>query len=84
MRMVNMMRFRLLYSKKKLLKKKNVKQFIIKIFFYKLFTRKDTFEILECKTWVPRTDWEGVNDDPSGRAQDVHICASSGKNNSSS
>ena len=52
--------------------------------FYKLFTRKDTFEKLECKTWVPRTDWEGVNADPSGRAQDVHVCASSGNINSSS
>lgn len=52
--------------------------------FYKLFTRKDTFEKLECKTWVPRTDWEGVNADPSGRAQDVHVCASSGIIKSSS
>ena len=22
--------------------------------------------------WVPRTDWDGVNEDPSGRAQDSH------------
>ena len=24
------------------------------------------------KKWVPRTDWEGVGEDPSGRAQKVH------------
>lgn len=32
-----------------------------------LFTRE-----LPIKRWIPRTDWEGVGYDPSGRAQQVH------------
>lgn len=36
--------------------------------FDELFPNKDKF----IKLWVPRTDWDNVGEDPSGRAQVVH------------
>merc|ERR1712070_1050483 len=36
--------------------------------FDKLFPERDTI----IPRWIPRTDWDGVGEDPSGRAQGVH------------
>ena len=37
--------------------------------FDELFPRRESI----VPRWVPRTDWEGVSYDPSGRAQSVHV-----------
>ena len=36
--------------------------------FEELFPNREN----NVKMWVPKTEWEGVNADPSGRAQEVH------------
>ena len=43
--------------------------------FYSQFPRKETQTPIEIKTWVPRTDWKGVHEDPSGRAQLTHVAS---------
>jgi asparagine synthase (glutamine-hydrolysing) len=42
------------------------------LFFRKIFDRLFPGRDELVPKWVPRTDWDGVNEDPSGRAQDVH------------
>jgi asparagine synthase (glutamine-hydrolysing) len=44
--------------------------FMFRKMFHELFPNKQNEETV--KLWIPRTDWDGVNLDPSGRAQSVH------------
>ena len=46
-----------------------------KTVFHSLFPRTDQQAPLKIECWVPRTDWDGVNEDPSGRAQSTHIAS---------
>ena len=41
-------------------------------YYYKKIYREMFPEDIGIKRWIPRTDWDGVGYDPSGRAQDVH------------
>ena len=34
--------------------------------------RRSRKAFIHFKRWIPRTDWDGVGYDPSGRAQGVH------------
>ena len=45
--------------------------FLFRKMFHELFPNKQNEQTV--KLWIPRTDWEGVNLDPSGRAQSVHV-----------
>ena len=42
--------------------------FMYRQIFEELFPNREN----NVKMWVPKTEWEGVNADPSGRAQEVH------------
>lgn len=44
--------------------------FMFRKCFHELFPNKQNEKTV--KLWIPRTDWDGVNLDPSGRAQIVH------------
>ena len=45
--------------------------FMFRKCFHELFPNKQNEKTV--KLWIPRTDWKGVNLDPSGRAQSTHI-----------
>ena len=51
------------------LKPKSKEEVYYKQIFDKLFKNRDKI----VPRWIPRTDWDGVGYDPSGRAQAVHI-----------
>ena len=42
--------------------------FMYRQIFEKLFPNREN----NVKMWIPKTEWEGVNADPSGRAQQIH------------
>jgi asparagine synthase (glutamine-hydrolysing) len=42
-------------------------------YYYKKIYNELFPENIGIKRWIPRTDWDGVGYDPSGRAQDVHV-----------
>jgi len=44
--------------------------FMFRKIFHELFPNKQNEKTV--KLWIPRTEWKGVNLDPSGRAQSVH------------
>ena len=41
-------------------------------YYYKKIYNEMFPEDIGIKRWIPRTDWDGVGYDPSGRAQGVH------------
>lgn len=52
--------------------------FYYRMIFEELFPNRET----TVKKWVPMTDWEGVNPDPSGRHQEAHFGDTSEENTS--
>lgn len=43
------------------------------LFYRRIFEKQFSDRSQIIPQWIPRTDWEGVGEDPSGRAQGVHI-----------
>ena len=50
------------------------------LYYFEIFNRLFPNKQDIVSRWIPRTDWDGVNYDPSGRVQNVH---STNNNNNS-
>ena len=40
--------------------------------YRKMFEEQFPNRETNVKMWIPKTEWKGVNADPSGRAQQIH------------